>query len=77
MAVSDPIEWFQMKHPAYAWRDPYTHGIVEDKTTGEWIVVKKEFEDSFGDSIAKISEISRAPTRVGAIGILKLLREEV
>lgn len=76
MAVSDPIEWFQMwRDVTRRWGDPYTHGIVEDKTTGEWIVVKKEFEDSFGDSIAKISEISRAPTRVGAIGILKLLRE--
>lgn len=74
MAVSDPIEWFQMKHPAYAWGDPYTHGIVEDKTTGEWIVVRKEFADALTNPHLKVSEISRAPTRAGAIGILKLLR---
>lgn len=71
MAVSDPIEWFQMRHPAYMWGDSFTHGIVEDKTTGEWIVVRKEF----ADAMTKVSEISRAPTRAGAIGILKLLRE--
>lgn len=75
MAVSDPIEWFQMRHPAYMWGDSFTHGIVEDKTTGEWIVVRKEFADALGDSMTHITEVSRAPTRLGAIGILKLLRE--
>jgi hypothetical protein len=75
MAVSDPIEWFQMYNPAHVWGDPFTHGIVEDKTTGEWIVVRKEFADALGDSMTKITEISRAPTRAGAIGILKLLKE--
>jgi hypothetical protein len=71
MAVSDPIEWFQMYNPAHVWGDPFTHGIVEDKTTGEWIVVKKEVQGA----LASTSEIARVPTREGAIGILKLLKE--
>ena len=75
MAVSDPIEWFQMFNPARVWGDPFTHGIVEDKTTGEWIVVRKEFADALGDSMTRVSPIARVPTRAGAIGILKLLKE--
>ena len=75
MAVSDPIEWFQMYNPARVWGGPFTHGIFEDKTTGEWVVVKKEVRGALGDSMKNISEIARAPTREGAIGILKLLKE--
>jgi len=71
MAVIDPVEWFQIRHPTQYWGDPFTHGIVEDKGTGEWVVVKKEM---LGDSLTKISEIARAPTREGAIGFLKLIR---
>ena len=75
MAVIDPVEWFQMHSPARMWGDPFTHGIFEDKTTGEWVVVKKEVRGALGDSMKNISEIARAPTREGAIGILKLLKE--
>ena len=75
MAVIDPVEWFQMYSPARVWGDPFTHGIVEDKTTGEWIVVRKEFADALGEGWTRTTEISRAPTRAGAIGILKLLKE--
>jgi len=75
MAVIDPVEWFQMHSPARVWGDPFTHGIFEDKTTGEWVVVEKKFADAFGDSMKNISEIARAPTREGAIGFLKLLKE--
>ena len=75
MAVIDPVEWFQMHSPARVWGDPFTHGIFEDKTTGEWVVVKKEFADALTNPHLKVSEISRAPTRAGAIGILKLLKE--
>ena len=71
MAVSDPIEWFQMYNPARVWGGPFTHGIFEDKTTGEWVVVKKEVQGA----LASTSEIARVPTREGAIGILKLLKE--
>lgn len=71
MAVIDPVEWFQMHNPARVWGDPFTHGIIEDKTTGEWVVVRKEFVDA----MTKVSEIARAPTREGAIGFLKLLKE--
>ena len=71
MAVSDPIEWFQMYNPARVWGGPFTHGLFEDKTTGEWVVVKKEVQGA----LASTSEIARVPTREGAIGILKLLKE--
>lgn len=71
MAVIDPVEWFQMHSPARVWGDPFTHGIFEDKTTGEWIVVKKEVQGA----LASTSEVARAPTRLGAIGFLKLLKE--
>ena len=71
MAVIDPVEWFQMHNPARVWGDPFTHGIIEDKTTGEWVVVRKEVSDA----MTKVSEIARAPTREGAIGFLKLLKE--
>jgi len=73
MAVIDPVEWFQMHSPTRVWGDAFTHGIFEDKTTGEWVVIKKEFADAFGDG--KTIEVARAPTRAGAIGILKLLKE--
>jgi hypothetical protein len=71
MAVIDPVEWFQMHSPARVWGDPFTHGIIEGKTTGEWVVVRKEVSDA----MTKVSEIARAPTREGAIGFLKLLKE--
>jgi hypothetical protein len=71
MAVIDPVEWFQMHSPARVWGDAFTHGIFEDKTTGEWVVVRKEVSDA----MTKVSEIARAPTREGAIGFLKLLKE--
>ena len=69
MAVSDPIEWFGR------FDSHITYGIAEDKETGEWVVVKKEFADALGDSMLKVSPIARVPTRAGAIGILKLIRE--
>ena len=71
MAVTDPVKWFQMYNPARVWGGPFTHGIFKDKTTGEWVVVKKEVQGA----LASTSEIARAPTRAGAIGILKLLKE--
>ena len=71
MAVTDPVKWFQMYNPARVWGGPFTHGIFEDKTTGEWVVVKKEVQGA----LASTSEVARVPTREGAIGILKLLKE--
>ena len=71
MAVTDPVEWFQLYNPARVWGDPFTHGIFEDKTTGEWVVVKKEVQRA----LVSTSEVARAPTRLGAVGILKLLKE--
>ena len=71
MAVTDPVKWFQMYNPARVWGGPFTHGIFKDKTTGEWVVVKKEVQGA----LASTSEVARVPTREGAIGILKLLKE--
>jgi len=72
MAVIDPVEWFQMHDPAQYWGDTCTHGIVEDKGTGEWVVVKKSHALN-GGYLTEL--IARAPTREGAIGFLKLLKE--
>ena len=68
MAVIDPVEWFGR------FDSHITYGVFEDKTTGEWVVVKKEFADALGDSMLNVSPIARVPTRDGAIGIIKLLR---
>lgn len=75
MAVIDPVEWFQMRDPRQTWSDTFTHGIVEDKQTGEWVVVRKEFADALVNPHMRVSEIARAPTRKAAIGFLKLLKE--
>ena len=65
MAINrDPAEWFE--HPA----NDIAYGIVRNKE--EWLVLRKERLDDWKNHI---SEVARVPTRDGAIGIIKLLRE--
>lgn len=64
----DPAEWFHSPHRA---DDVVVYGIV--KTKGEWLVLRKTYMD-FGES--HTDRIAQAPTREGAIGFIKLLKED-
>lgn len=71
MAINrDPAEWF---HSPNSMSD-VVYGIL--KTTDEWLVLKKKHDDfaPFGVK-PDVEVIARAPTREGAIGFLKLLKE--
>lgn len=68
MAINrDPAEWFVS--PDH-WMD-IEYGICQAKN--EWLVLKRE-RGSNGST--RIERIARAPTREGAIGFLKLLKEK-
>jgi len=65
MAINrDPAEWFE--HPA----NDIAYGIL--KGTDEWVVLRKETLNEWKNHV---SEVARVPTRDGAIGIIKLLKE--
>jgi hypothetical protein len=70
MAINrDPAEWFGNPDRLYA----VEYGIC--KTTDDWLVLKKEYiPNGFGET--RVEVLARAPTRAGAIGFLKLLRED-
>jgi hypothetical protein len=68
MAINrDPAEWFDRPDRM----NEVVYGVL--KTSDEWLALKKTH-----NLLEKphVEVVARAPTRAGAIGFIKLLREE-
>lgn len=70
MAINrDPAEWFRNPDRLY----DIEYGVC--KATDDWLVLKKTYHiNDFGKTTIEV--VTRAPTRDGAIGFLKLLKEQ-
>ena len=66
---SGPAQWYIMPDRF----DDVVYGICV--TENGWLVLKKEYiPNGFGET--RLEVVARAPTRAGAIGFLKLLKEQ-